>query len=359
MRRRRLKQAAVAAAWGFAAALLGGMCDVALHRADALIASGATTMDMQNATGDDEPPPTPPPSLTKAQIQAEEQDAVNLMNEVTLKPRILPGGVKQFTLTASKFGWNFYRNVNLWAWGYNGQIPGPLIRVQVGDRVEIVVHNDLPEPTTVHWHGLAVPNAMDGVPGFPEPAIQPGGTFVYRFTVTSQMIGTHWYHSHYDDDYQVDAGLNGVIIVDPKTVPPSMRHVRDVLFVLGAGKQDGSDNENTFLINGKAYPDTPQLTVKRGTTVYLRIVNACAETFHAMTIDGYDVKIVAEDGQPQPDPQTVSVVSIAPSETVDVEFTADRTGTFPFHDTVASSLINPNDDADPVGGMMTLIHVIP
>lgn len=181
------------------------------------------------------------------------------------------------------------------------------------------------------------------------------------------MVGTHWYHSHYDDDFQVDAGMYGAIIVDdqPATqanqsttaTPASPSYDMDKLFMLGATKVDGADPENVFTINGKAYPYTPQMDIQKGQRVLLRLVNASAEDYHAITLDGYTLTIVAEDGQPLPDPQQVSVVSIAPSETLDVAFTATRAGDWWFHSTIASELSNPDDTADNMGGMMTLIHV--
>ncbi|WP_322904143.1 multicopper oxidase family protein [Paenibacillus sp. SGZ-1009] len=303
--------------------------------------------------------------LTDQDIKQQNQSAVNLMNEQALTPTILADGTKQFVLTASTFAWGLYPGKVMEGWGFNGTIPGSLIRLNVGDQVDIIVHNQLDEPMTVHWHGLQVPNAMDGVPGMPNPAIQPNGSFHYKFTVTEQMIGTHWYHSHYDDDFQVDAGMYGAIIVDDPssntgtttTTTDGQHYDVDKLFMLGATKVDGADPENAFTINGKSYPYTPQMTVQKGQRVLLRLVNASAEDYHAITLDGYTLTIVAEDGQPLPDPQNVSVVSIAPSETLDIAFTANRTGDWWFHSTIASELSNPDDTTDDLGGMMTLIHV--
>lgn len=306
-------------------------------------------------------------NLTDPTIKQQNQSAVRLMNEQALSPTILPDGTKQFVLNASTFAWSLYPGKVMEGWGFNGGIPGSLIRVTVGDQVDIVVNNHLDEPMTVHWHGLQVPNAMDGVPGMPNPAIEPNGSFDYKFTVTKQMVGTHWYHSHYDDDFQVDAGMYGAIIVDDQSAtqanqsttatPASPSYDVDKLFMLGATKVDGADPENVFTINGKAYPYTPQMDIQKGQRVLLRLVNASAEDYHAITLDGYTLTIVAEDGQPLPDPQQVSVVSIAPSETLDVDFTATRAGDWWFHSTIASELSNPDDTADNMGGMMTLIHV--
>jgi len=296
-------------------------------------------------------------NLTEQEITNQNKTAIDMMNEKALEPSILSDGTKQFHLTASQFAWSLYPGKVMEGWGVNDTIPGALIRVTVGDKVDIVVHNLLTEPMTIHWHGLQVPNAMDGVPGMPNPAINPDGTFEYKFTVTEQMLGTHWYHSHYNDDFQVDAGMYGVIIVDPKQSSKQPAYDEDKLFTLGAAKVDGADPENVFTINGKSYPYTPQVDLKKGERVRLRLINSSAEDYHAVTLDGYSLTIVAEDGVPLPNPQEVSVVSLAPSETLDVAFTANRKGDWWFHSTIASELSNPDDTQDSLGGMMTVIHV--
>ncbi|MFB5190139.1 multicopper oxidase family protein [Alicyclobacillus fastidiosus] len=329
-----------------------------------LVLFGVIALPTASAAGGATSPSTNVPTanaattaLTTAQIQAQNKIAVDTMNEQAMQPKILSDGTKEFDFTASTFQWALYPGKSEEAWGVNQQVPGPVIRVKVGDKVKFVVHNDLPEPTTIHWHGLAVPNDMDGVPDMPEPPISPGGSFTYEFTVTQQMVGTHWYHSHYDDDLQVDSGMNGVIIVDPADSSEQPHYDVDALFALGATKVDGVDAEDVFTIDGKAYPYAPELTVNQGQTVLLRLVNTSGESYHAMTLDGYTLRIVAEDGQPLPDPQSVSVVSIAPSETVDVAFTADQPGDWLFHDTIESNLTNPDDTKDAMGGAETVIHV--
>ncbi len=326
----------------------------------ALIVSGAVTVPTASAAGGSAngvAVHSATATLTDAQIEAQNQMAVNVMNEQAMQPKVLADGTKEFDFTASTFQWALYPGKTEQAWGINQQVPGPVIRLTVGDKVKFVVHNDLPEPTTIHWHGLAVPNDMDGVPDMPVPPIPQGGFYTYSFTVTKQMVGTHWYHSHYDDDFQVDSGMNGVMIVDPADTSTLPHHDEDALFVLGATKVDGVDPENAFTIDGKSYPYAPQLTVHKGDKVLLRLVNTSAESYHAMTLDGYTLTIVAQDGQPLPDPEAVSVVSIAPSETVDVTFTANQTGDWLFHDTIQGNLTNPDDKLDTLGGAETVIHV--
>ena len=97
-------------------------------------------------------------------------------------------------------------------WAYNGRIPGPLIRGVVGDRVVVHFKNSLPEPTTIHWHGLRVSNQMDGAPGVTQDPIPAGGEFRYEFTLRD--AGTYWYHPHVDSSAQVGRGLYGAILVE-------------------------------------------------------------------------------------------------------------------------------------------------
>ncbi len=113
-------------------------------------------------------------------------------------------------------------------WSYGGQVPGSEIRVRQGDRVRIVVENRLPQDTTVHWHGLRIPNAMDGAPDVTQPSIQPGEAFQYEFTVPD--AGTYWYHPHAHSAEQVGRGLAGAFIIEePNPLPVD----RDVVWVLG------------------------------------------------------------------------------------------------------------------------------
>ncbi|MEP6865240.1 MAG: multicopper oxidase domain-containing protein, partial [Deltaproteobacteria bacterium] len=107
------------------------------------------------------------------------------------------GGVKIFHLVAEPLRHQFAPGLDIEAWGYNGSTPGPVIEAVVGDRVRIYVTNKLPEPTTVHWHGVVVPNGMDGVGGLTQDLIKPGKTFKYEFTFTKP--GTFMYHPHFDE----------------------------------------------------------------------------------------------------------------------------------------------------------------
>lgn len=311
------------------------------------------------------PPAGLGPALSPEELAREEAASNDELHERALAPTVLPDGTNRYTLTASVFPWTLYPGVTVNAWGYNHQVPGPLLRFHIGEKVEIVVHNELPQPTTVHWHGLAVPNSMDGVPGVTQAAIAPGGKFTYRFTVTPQMIGTHLYHSHVNDDFQVDRGLYGPLIVDAS--PGAVKsHEIDALYLISAYKLAGSESENAFLLDGKAYPQAPALEVPLGATVRLRLINASAEESHVMHLHGFTFHIVALDGNPLRNPIDADTIMLAPSQTADIVFTANALGKWMFHCHILDHTINPGPHGDGsaahmvgMGGLVTFLDVLP
>lgn len=307
---------------------------------------------MSNPTPD--APQSPP--ISQVQIRRQEKMAMDVMKERPLEPTRLPNGTKRFVLTASVFPWHLYNGQTYMAWGYNHQVPGPLLRFQVGDRVELVIHNQLPDNTTVHWHGFAVPNAMDGIPGVTQAPIPPGGSYTYKFTVTPQMLGTHYYHSHVNDDFQIDQGLQGPLIVDPK-ISRGKAYDVDALYEIGSFKVGGSETENVFTLDGKPYPEDPQLNVKLGSRVRIRFINASAEESHVMHLHGYTFQVVALDGNPVAHPQAQNTVLLGPSQTADVAFVANNKGRWMLHCHIADHMMNPEDYMDDMGGLVTYVNV--
>ena len=193
-------------------------------------------------------------------------------------------------------------------WAYNGQVPGPVLRVAQGDVLRVRATNDLAEPTTVHWHGLRIPNAMDGVPGVTQaPIAASGGTFDYAFACPD--AGTFWYHPHLRGHVQVAMGLHGVLIVDEPEKPAVDR---DLLWVLddwrltregqvagGFGSMfdaaHGGRIGNTVTING-AVPD--RVAVAAGERIRLRLANVVNARVFALRFDGHAPWVVAHDGMP-------------------------------------------------------------
>ncbi|MFB5190140.1 multicopper oxidase family protein [Alicyclobacillus fastidiosus] len=297
-------------------------------------------------------------ALTQSQIAAQNKTAVDLMHEQGMVPKVLKDGTKQFTLTAAPVVWRLYQSRNVNDWGYNGSVPGPLIRVRVGDHVQIVLHNKLPEATTLHLQGISLPSDMDGVPGVSQKPIASGGSFVYKFTVTPDMVGTHAYFSDMDASKQIDAGLHGVLLVDPAHGKQYPKADVDALFELGGLSVDSSPMENVFTMDGKPAPNAPQLTVKVGQDVVVRLVNNTAQCYHAMHLHGYTFRVVAQDGHALAKPISENVISLAPAETADIEFVANNPGMWMFHCHILDHMTNPDDDVDEMGGLTTYFNVV-
>ncbi|MBN8590582.1 MAG: multicopper oxidase domain-containing protein [Anaerolineae bacterium] len=275
----------------------------------------------------------------------------------------LEDDVKVFDLQAEPVLWNILEDVTVTAWTYNGTVPGPMIRVTEGDRVRINFTNTLPEPTTLHFHGLNVPNAMDGVPGVTQEAVQPGETFVYEFE--AQPVGTFMYHSHFDSDVQVSIGLYAPFIIDPAQAEAPVPDV-DVTLMLSewrvvdgvtypAMPMAGSD-PNYFTINGRAFPSTESITVQRGERVRLRLIGI-GQFIHPMHLHGMPFEVVAIDGYPVPEGarQLRDTLSVAPGERYDVEFVATEAGTWMFHCHILHHVTN--DGVEP-GGLALVINVV-
>jgi hypothetical protein len=267
-------------------------------------------------------------------------------------------GVKVFELTASPVRWNILDNVKVTAWAYNGTVPGPMIRVTEGDKVRIVFKNQLPEATSIHWHGIPVPNAMDGV-----TPIEPGKSFTYEFT--APPAGTFMYHSHIAADKQVMVGLYAPFIVDPQA-PAADKPAVDVTWMLSEWRisPDGQtypampmmgSEPNYFTINGKSFPQTAPITVKKGQRVRVRLANVGQFT-HPMHLHGMNFKVVAYDGVSLPPAQQIvrNTVPVNPGELVDIEFVADNVGTWMFHCHVLHHVTN--DGVEP-GGLVALVQV--
>lgn len=259
-----------------------------------------------------------------------------------------PDGTKVFNLTAQVAQWEVTKGKSVRAWTYDGTVPGPVFRVNAGDKVRVQFKNDLPEPTVVHWHGLPVPNAMDGVPGVTQAPVQPGGTFVYSFT--AKYSGTYLYHTHFNDFDQLDRGLYGAFIVaDPKTPPVA----HDYPVILSSWRIN-DDAENFFSINGKAYPETLPLEVRSGQTIRLRFINISGTEFHTMHLHGHVMRVISRDGNPVSYRDVENTINIGPGQIIDVLVKADADpGTWLLHCHVLDHMMNGNVMP---GGLITAIH---
>ena len=192
-------------------------------------------------------------------------------------------------------------------WAYGGSVPGPELRLQQGERLRVVVENRLAEDTTVHWHGVRVPNAMDGVPHVTQAPIAPSAEFVYEFDAPD--AGTYWYHPHQRSYEQVARGLYGPLVVEERE-PIDVD--RDVLWVLGDWRllpdasisgEFGNAMEaamagrigNTVTVNGQV---TDTFAVRAGERIRLRVVNAATARIFGLEFQGHRPLVIALDGQP-------------------------------------------------------------
>ena len=256
-------------------------------------------------------------------------------------PYTMDKGVKVFQLSADVVKTEFLPASHMgpardvYAWGYNGSVPGPMIEVVEGDRVRIVFKNNLPEVTTVHWHGLEVPIEMDGVPYISQPQVQPGGTFTYEFTLNQN--GTYFYHSH--GAMQEMLGMIGMFVIHPKK-PHEPRVDKDFGIILqGWAILPNNPIPNTLSMefnwltfNGKAGPATTPMIVKQGERVRIRIVNLGMD-HHPIHLHGMQFYITGTEGGRIPEtawfPGNTVIVGVAQAR--DAEFDAKFIGDWMLH----------------------------
>jgi manganese oxidase len=237
-----------------------------------------------------------------------------------LAPKVLADGTKEFDLTAKIVDWEVSPGKTVKAWTYNGQVPGPQIKVNVGDKVRVVLKNELPESTAIHFHGLEVPNAMDGVPYITQPEVLPGKSFTYQFVAKGPAMGM--YHSHNDAQQQVPDGMVGVFQVGEMPLPPNTGPVaQEVPLVLNDAGVIG------LSLNGKSFPATAPVIAKVGDWVEITYFNEGLQ-IHPMHLHGLPQLVIAKDGFPVPQPYQEDTVTVAPGErwTVLVHATKDFLG---------------------------------
>jgi FtsP/CotA-like multicopper oxidase with cupredoxin domain len=209
--------------------------------------------------------------------------------------------------------------------GFNGSTPGPVLRARQGDTIDIRFLNQIDEGSAVHWHGLRIENAMDGVPGMTQDIVEPGTDFEYSFRTPD--AGTFWYHSHNRSWEQVAKGLYGPLIVE-ELAPPDVDHdlivmIDDWRLTEDGALADGFENRHDQAHQGRlgnfaralVEPDAP---VRRGDRVRLRLINVATDRIFPIELEGIDGKIVAFDGMPLPRPQTISNLVLAPAQRTDI-----------------------------------------
>jgi FtsP/CotA-like multicopper oxidase with cupredoxin domain len=238
------------------------------------------------------------------------------------------GEVEEFEIVAAPARLPLVDGRDLEVWAYNGQVPGPTLRVRLGDTLRMKFTNRLPQPTTVHWHGVRVPNGMDGVPGVTQAPIEPGESFVYEFA--PKDAGTYWFHPHIRSSEQVERGLFGVLIVEDAEPPPFSRDELWVLddLLLGRDGQiapqfntrhdlahDGRWG-NAVVVNGKR---RPELHVRPGERLRLRLLNVANGRVFLPDFAPLEAKIIAVDGRYTSAPIEGARFELAPGNRIDLD----------------------------------------
>lgn len=250
-------------------------------------------------------------------------------------PFTLENGVKVFHLVAEPVRQQILPNRTLDLWGFNGSAPGPTIQVTEGDRVRIVVDNHLPEPTSMHWHGFEIPFDMDGGPGVSQQPIQPGGRFVYEFTL--HQNGTFFYHSHMA--MQEMMGMLGAFIMHPKSAPtPTVDH--DFVFLLqeyavlpnNTVPNTMNMEFNWLLMNGKAGPAVTPLLVRQGNRVRIRLINLGMD-HHPIHMHGHTFQVTGTEAGRIPQTAWIpgNTVLVGVAQARDIEFVAQYPGSWMLH----------------------------
>jgi FtsP/CotA-like multicopper oxidase with cupredoxin domain len=252
----------------------------------------------------------------------------------------LPSGIThELELTVAATTTELGRGQQTNVWSFNGRVPGPAIKVALGDMVRITVRNELSDATSVHWHGIRVPNDMDGVPGVNQDPILPGESFTYEFTPPD--AGTYWYHSHQRGNEQLERGLYGSFVVqDPKPKPYS----QDIVWMIDDWLLDESgqldpdfDSSDDIHHNGRWGTDitvngqaAPTLAARPGERIRLRLINASNARIYQLRLGDLDASAIAMDGLGVQKPLLAEGLELAPGNRVDLDITipVDASGNY-------------------------------
>jgi FtsP/CotA-like multicopper oxidase with cupredoxin domain len=272
-----------------------------------------------------------------------------------LEPTVRAGGVKEFELTAEVTPWEVEPGTTVDAWTYNGTVPGPQIRVDVGDQVRIVLHNELPMGTDLHLHGINVANDMDGVAPISQPLVEPGESFTYEFAADETAVAM--YHAHHHGQLQVPNGMLGTILVGDvalpagrtvsgHAIPGGVKVAQELPLVLNDSGVIG------YSLNGKSFPATAPIAAKRGDWILVHYFNEGGQ-IHPMHLHQFDQVVVAKDGFPLDSPYLADTVSVAPGERYSVLVHLDKPGTWVWH----CHILNHVERDTGMYGMVTAVVV--
>ena len=229
-------------------------------------------------------------------------------------------------------------------------VPGPELKVDVGDKVRIVLKNDLPESTSLHMHGVRVPNSMDGVDPYTQDPILPGGSFTYEFTALEPAVGM--YHSHHDAQTQVPNGLAGAFLIGDMPIPDSLKD-KGITKVDKSVNMVLNDSGTIGLsLNGKSFPATEPYAMKVGETMLVNYYNEGLMT-HPMHMHQPTGWIIAKDGVPLAAPQPSDTIAVAPGERYTVLYHFTDPGVWAWH----CHILNHAEGPTGMFGMVTAVIV--
>ncbi len=325
------------------------LCEIAGHAANGMTASLMIGSDPTAAAA--------PAAMTWQEMDAAMAEVAAQFPAKTaghggdlMEPTVLADGTKEYDLEAKVVKWEVAPGKLVDAWTYNGVVPAPEIHVSDGDKVRIVLKNSLPESTSMHLHGIRVPNAMDGVDPYTQPPIPPGESFTYEFVAKGPAVGI--YHSHHNAQLQVPNGLFGAFLIDDMPIP-------QVLQDKGFVKVDKSMNMVLndagtigLSLNGKSFPATEPTTLRVGQVLKVNYLNEglMAHPMHMHQPIGW---IIAKDGVPLDQPMPGDTISISPGERYTVLYRAEDPGVWAWH----CHILNHAEGPTGMFGMVTALIV--
>jgi uncharacterized cupredoxin-like copper-binding protein len=291
-------------------------------------------------------------AMTPEQMDQAMKDSITAFPAATaglgaqvLEPTVLADGTKQFELTTSMTQWQVAPDRTVEAMTYNGTVPGPTIKVDPGDKVRVVLTNEMPESTSIHFHGLITPNAMDGTTYVTQEPVKTGESFVYEWTAQdTPAVGM--YHSHHNAVEQIPNGLAGAFIVGELPVPSGVTVNQEQVMILDDSGVIG------YALNGKSFPATTPYVAKQGEWVELHYMNEGSQ-IHPMHLHGMPQLVIAKDGMPRTTPQYEDTVTVAPGERYTVLVQATELGTWVWHCHILPHAENENG----MFGMVTALVV--
>jgi plastocyanin len=273
-----------------------------------------------------------------------------------IEPTILPDGTKRFNITAAITDWQVSPGNVVKAWTYNGMVPGPWIRVEPGDKVEVVLRNELPISTDIHWHGISVPNDQDGVAGITQDYIRPLTSYTYKWTAPPQSELAMW-HAHNHGNVAVLNGLFAVVQVGDVPLPaPKKYHTIEVPADLEIDQEIPIVLNDAGVIglsiNGKGFPETEAIVAKPGEWIMMHYYNE-GLVGHPMHLHRQPQLVIAKDGFPLDAPYQMDTLWVGPGERYTVLVHATEPGVWAFH----CHILNHAENDDGLFGMVTALVV--